>query len=79
MKGFEKMAQKKYDYLKANRWISKIHKLYYKLERLEVTMPELLTKADKGEAQIELDHLFLLVNRLEVKVKNATEVDKSEI
>ena len=70
--------KKDYDYLKARRWIDSIYKLNSQFKKLSDKMPE-LTKADKGNAQVELNYLFRLVERLEVQVKNAAEVDDSVI
>lgn len=70
--------KKDYNYLKARRWVDSIYKLNNQLEKLLGKMPEQLTKADKANAQIEIDHLFRLATRLESQVKNAAEVDESK-
>ena len=71
--------KKDYSYLKARRWIDSIFKLNNQLKKVSDKMPELLTKADKANTQIEIDYLFRLVNRLEVQVRNAAEDDEITI
>ena len=71
--------KKDYDYLKAKRWTDSILKLNNQLKKISDKMPELLTKADKSSAQIELDYLFRLADRLESQVRSAAEVNNGVI
>ena len=70
---------KNYNHLKVQRWLDQIYKLNNHLKKLEEKMPELLTTLDKSRAQVETYYLFRLAGRLEFQVKNAVEVNKSEI
>ena len=63
------------NYLARQKWLDSIYKASNQLEKILSSMPDGLTKGEKGQGQNETAILIRRAERLEYQIRNATEVE----